>query len=159
LLPAIARLAWLARRSFVARMSTIILRGGVEVENPLELALELLAAYSSYEAYDPSGPASLDERDLRMTNRGGARISAAEIAAIRERRGKIERALHEIRPDASLTDATNAIPWMDPADAAFRRVRRHTRSRLFEDDESAAQETAGADPDARHRRSGVPDDG
>jgi len=86
--------------------------GGVEVENPLELALELLAAYSSYEAYDPSGPASLDERDLRMTNRGGARISAAEIAAIRERRGKIERALHEIRPDASLTDATNAIPWI-----------------------------------------------
>jgi hypothetical protein len=48
--------------------------------------------YSSYEAYDPSGPASFDERDLRLTNRGGARISAAEITAILERRVKIERA-------------------------------------------------------------------
>jgi hypothetical protein len=33
-------------------MSAIILRSGVEIENPLELALEFLAAYSSYEAYD-----------------------------------------------------------------------------------------------------------
>jgi hypothetical protein len=30
---------------------------------------------------------SLDESDLRLANRGGARISAAEIAAILERRG------------------------------------------------------------------------
>jgi hypothetical protein len=44
----------------------IILRGGVEVENPLELALEFLAAYSSYDACDPSGPASFDESDLRL---------------------------------------------------------------------------------------------
>src|SRR6266508_3048792 len=35
------------RRLFVARMSPIVLRGGVEVENALELALEFLAAYSS----------------------------------------------------------------------------------------------------------------
>jgi Family of unknown function (DUF6308) len=92
-------------------MSTIILRGGVELENPLELALEFLAAYSSYEAYDSSGPASFDEGDLRLANRGGARISAAEIAAILERRGEIERALRKIHPDASLTDATSSIPW------------------------------------------------
>jgi len=57
-------------------MSTIILRGGVEVENPLELALDFLAAYSSYEARDSSRPASFDESDLRQANRGGARISA-----------------------------------------------------------------------------------
>jgi hypothetical protein len=31
-------------------MSAIILRGGVEIENPLELAFECLAAYSNYEA-------------------------------------------------------------------------------------------------------------
>jgi hypothetical protein len=91
-------------------MSTIILRGGVEVENPLELALEFLATYSSYEACDPSGPASFDESDLRLANRGGARISAAEIAAILERRGEIERALRKIH-DASLVDATGSIPW------------------------------------------------
>ncbi len=95
-----------------ARMSTIILRGGIEVENPLELALEFLAAYSSYEARDSSGPDSFDERDLRQANRGGARISAAEIAAILERRGEIERALREIRPAASLADTASAIPWL-----------------------------------------------
>jgi len=93
-------------------MSTIILRGGVEVENPLELALEFLAAYSSYEPRDSSGPASFDESDLGQANRGGARTSAAEIAAILERRGEIERALREIHPAASLADAASAIPWL-----------------------------------------------
>jgi hypothetical protein len=93
-------------------MSTIILRGGVELENPLELVLELLEAYSSNEAYDCSGPASFDEGDLRLANRGVARISATEIATILERRGEIERALRKIRPDASLADATSSIPWL-----------------------------------------------
>jgi hypothetical protein len=93
-------------------MSAIILRGGVEIENPLELALEFLAAYSSYEAYHSSSPVSFDESDLRLANRGGARISAAEIAAILERRGEIERALRKIQPDASLADATSSIPWI-----------------------------------------------
>jgi hypothetical protein len=93
-------------------MSTIILRGGVEVENPLEMALEFLAMYSSYEASDPSGPAFFTESDLRLANRGGARISATEIAAILERRGEIERALRKIHIDASLVDATGSIPWI-----------------------------------------------
>jgi hypothetical protein len=93
-------------------MSTIILRGGVEVQNPVELVLEFLAAYSSYEAYDSSGPASFDASDLRLANRGGARISAAEIAAILERRAEIERALRKIHPDASLADARSSIPWI-----------------------------------------------
>ena len=93
-------------------MSTIILRGGVQLENPLELALEFLAAYSSYEAHDSSDPASFDESDLRLANRGGARISAAEIAAILERRGEIERSLREIHPATSLADATSSIPWI-----------------------------------------------
>jgi hypothetical protein len=93
-------------------MSTIILRGGVAVEQPLELALEFLAAYSGYEVGDTSGPASFDERDLRLANRGGARISAGEIAAILERRGEIECALRKIHPAASLADATSSIPWI-----------------------------------------------
>jgi len=96
----------------VAHMSTINLRGGIEVENPLELALEFLAAYSSYEARDSSRPASFDESDLRHANRGGARISAAEIAAILERRGEIEGALREIRPATSLADRASGIPWL-----------------------------------------------
>jgi hypothetical protein len=93
-------------------MSTIILRGGVEAGHPLELALEFLASYSSFDAYNSSGPGSFDEPDLRLANRGGARISAAEIAAILERRGEIERALHTIHPDASLADATSSVPWI-----------------------------------------------
>lgn len=100
------------RSSFIAHMSRIILRGGVEVDNPLELALEFLAAYSSYEADDSLGPTSFDERDLKGANRGGARISAAEIAAILERRAEIERALRKVHPDASLADATSSIPWI-----------------------------------------------
>jgi hypothetical protein len=90
----------------------IILRGGVELENPLELALGFLEAYSGYEGDDSSGAASFDESDLRLANRGGARISAVEIAAILERRGEIERALRRIDPDASLADATGSIPWI-----------------------------------------------
>jgi Family of unknown function (DUF6308) len=93
-------------------MSRIILRRGVEVENPLELALEFLAAYSGYEGGDSSGPTSFDETDLRLANRGGARISAAEIAAILERRSRIERALRQIEPEASLAGAARSIPWV-----------------------------------------------
>jgi hypothetical protein len=92
--------------------STIILRGGVEVENPLELALEFMGAYSSFEGSDSSGPVSFDESDLRLANRGGARISGAEIAAILERRGQIERTLRRIHADASLADAPSSIPWV-----------------------------------------------
>ena len=87
------------------------LRGGVEIENPLELALEFLAAYPGYDAND-SSPASFDESDLRLANRGGARISAVEIAAILERRAEIEHALRKVHSDASLTDPTSSIPWM-----------------------------------------------
>jgi hypothetical protein len=92
-------------------MRTISFRGGLELENPLEVVLEFLGSYSSYEAGDSSGPNSFDERDLRRANRGGARISAAEIAAILERRSAIERSLRAIPPAVSLTAATSSIPW------------------------------------------------
>jgi len=93
-------------------MSTIILRCDVEFENPLELSLGFLAAYSSPEVGDSSRSTSFAESDLRLANRGGARISVAEITAILERRGEIERALRKIQPEASLADATSSIPWI-----------------------------------------------
>ena len=93
-------------------VSTIVLRGGVTVEHPLELALEFLAAYSAYEAGESTGCASFDESDMRLANRGGARISAVEIEAILERRGEIERALRKVHPDASLAEKTSSIPWV-----------------------------------------------
>jgi len=73
--------------------------------------LGFLAAWN-LDLGDPSGPASFDERDLRLANRDGARISAAEIAAILERRRAIERALHAIAPHASLAAAAGSIPWL-----------------------------------------------
>jgi hypothetical protein len=55
---------------------------------------------------------SFGESDLRLANRGGARISAAEIAAILERRRAIERALRAIAPEASLAGVAKSVPWL-----------------------------------------------
>ena len=82
---------------------------GVELEHPLELALAFLRAYPE-PAIAPK-PLSFDEADLRLANRGGARISAAQIATILERRTTIERTLREIDPDASLTAPAAKVPW------------------------------------------------
>jgi Family of unknown function (DUF6308) len=88
----------------------IVLRNGVQVEDPVKIVLGLGAW--AFDVSDPSGPAAFGESDLRLANRGGARISAAEIAAILERRRAIERALRAIAPDASLAGAANAVPWV-----------------------------------------------
>ena len=90
-------------------MSPVILRRGVVVNRPLEVALGFLATYSRYETDDSVDPLSFDEGDLRRANRGGARISSVEIAAILERRREIESALRAIPADASL--ATSSMPW------------------------------------------------
>ena len=82
---------------------------GVELEQPLELALAFLRAYGEPEP--TSSPRSFDEADLRFANRGGARISAAQISAILERRRKIERALRDIDPDTSLLAPKSRLPW------------------------------------------------
>ena len=86
---------------------TAVLRGA-EVANPLEVALGFLEKWA-YEADVDASPMSFEEADLRRANRGGARISGAEIAAILERRRKIERALRAIPADSSL--AARSIPW------------------------------------------------
>ena len=82
---------------------------GVEIADPLALALEFLEAYGTDAAGGVVRASSFDEQDLRRANRGGARISAAEIGAILERRGVIERRLREIDPDTSLAGAS--VPW------------------------------------------------
>jgi len=88
----------------------IVLRNGVHIEDPLSVVLGLGAW--AFDVSDPSGPASFGESDLQLANRGGARISAAEIAAIVERRRAIERALRAIAPRASLAGAANSVPWL-----------------------------------------------
>jgi Family of unknown function (DUF6308) len=92
--------------------TTVALRNGVDVEDALGVVLGFLAAYPNLELGDASGSASFRELDLRLANRGGARISAAEIAAILARRATIERALGSIPPNASLAGAPGAVPWL-----------------------------------------------
>jgi uncharacterized protein DUF6308 len=89
----------------------ILLRNGAEIEDPLGVVLGFLEAYGVPDVGGPSRTAAFGETDLRLANRGGARISAAQIGAILERRRLIERALRVISPDASLAAATDGVPW------------------------------------------------
>ena len=89
----------------------VVLRGGVVIEDPLSVVLGFLARWR-IDVGDPSQPASFGEPDLRLANRGGARISAAQIAAILQRRAAIERPLGAIAPDASLSGEAGSVPWL-----------------------------------------------
>ena len=88
----------------------VLLRNDVEIADPLRLSLDFVDAYGLSD--HPSRPSSFDESDLRLANQGGARISAAEIADILERRPAIERALGAIAPDASLVGPPKSVPWL-----------------------------------------------
>jgi Family of unknown function (DUF6308) len=94
------------------RVTTIVLRGGIGIESPLEVALVFLRSYPADEVDDSSPPMTFGERDLRLANRGGARISAVEIGAILDRRGEIEAALRTIDARASLAGAPRSVPWI-----------------------------------------------
>jgi hypothetical protein len=87
-------------------VATVVLRNGAQIDDPLQVVLGFLATWR-IEPGDTS--ASFAESDLRLANRGGARISAVEIAAILERRRALERALRAIPADSSLARA--AVPW------------------------------------------------
>jgi hypothetical protein len=90
----------------------VVLRNGADIEDPLTILLTLLKAPGRFDVSDPSRPASFGEADLRLANRGGARISTAQIAAILERREPIERALRDIPPGASLSGELSSVPWL-----------------------------------------------
>jgi Family of unknown function (DUF6308) len=89
----------------------VVLRRGVLIDDPLSVMLGFLARWR-LDLSGPSQPASFGEPDLRLANRGGARISAAQITAILERRGAIERALSAIAPGASLSGEAASVPWL-----------------------------------------------
>jgi Family of unknown function (DUF6308) len=103
-----------SRRDRVTTSSarSVVLRNGAEIEDPLRVVLGFVEARWAFDVGDPPGPQLFGESDLRLANRGGARISAAEIAAILERRRTIERALRAVAPDASLAGAANSVPWL-----------------------------------------------
>jgi len=89
----------------------VVLRNGVQIDDPLGAVLGFVEAQWAFDVIEVSGSMSFGEADLRLANRGGARISAAEIAAILGRRREIERALRAIAPDVSLAGAASSIPW------------------------------------------------
>jgi Family of unknown function (DUF6308) len=90
----------------------VVLRSGVVIEDPLGVVLGFLEAHRHFNVSGSSQPTSFGEPDLRLANRDGARISAAEIAAILERRSAIEGALRTIDPGAPLAGAANSVPWL-----------------------------------------------
>ena len=89
----------------------VVLRNSLEIEDPLAVVLGFLEAYPSADVTGHPRPGSFGESDLRLANRGGARISAAEIASILGRRHAIELALRTIRPGASLAGLAASVPW------------------------------------------------
>jgi Family of unknown function (DUF6308) len=88
----------------------VVLRSGVVIEDPVTVVLGIMARWR-LDVSDPACPMSFGEPDLRLANRGGARISAAQIAEILERRQAIEQVLAAIAPQASLAAAAGAVPW------------------------------------------------
>jgi len=89
-------------------ITQVSLRDEIEIHDPLQVVSRYLESWR-FEAGDASS--SFDESDLRLSNRGGARISAVEIAAILERRRTIELALQAIAPGASLAGTGRLVPW------------------------------------------------
>ena len=96
----------------VTASTPVILRNGVGIEDPLTTLLGFLSEQWAYDVTEGSGSGSFGEPDLRLANRGGARISAAEILAVLKQRRRIERALRAIAPDASLAGASSSVPWL-----------------------------------------------
>jgi hypothetical protein len=88
----------------------VVLRDGVAVEDPLSIVRGFLEAWR-LDVGGASPPRSFAEIDLRLANRDGARISATEIAAVLQRRRRIERALRAIAIDASLEGSDDTVPW------------------------------------------------
>ena len=90
----------------------VVLRNGVAIEDPLSVVLGFMKVLRRFDVSDPSRPASFGEPDLRLANRAGARISAAQIAAILERQPAIEQALRAIASDVSLAGTADSVPWL-----------------------------------------------
>lgn len=92
----------------------VVLRNDVVVGDPVQVVRRYLEPRWQFDVGDPARSAEFGQPDLRLANRLGARISAAQIAAILDRRPVIEEALRGIAPDASLAgaaEAAGAAPW------------------------------------------------
>jgi Family of unknown function (DUF6308) len=95
----------------VSSIQPIVLRNGSDIVDPLGVVLGFLERWH-FDVSPASESVSFGESDLRRANRGGARISAAEIEAILGRGRAIARALGAIAADASLAGAATSVPWL-----------------------------------------------
>ncbi len=89
-------------------------RNGVEIDEPVRYALAFLENDYSYRVYDVAPvarDATVTLEDIRIANRIGARMSAAESEALYSRVSRFERALAQIPPDVSLCDEDDRVPW------------------------------------------------
>jgi hypothetical protein len=102
-------------------VTEVVLRGEATIDAPLGSVLAFLEAYGAPREH--LLPGSFGELDLRAANRGGARISAAEIAAVLARRAEIEAALRAIPPAASLTRREVSWPELTRLFEAFGGIR------------------------------------
>ena len=68
-------------------------------------------SYRSYDSRIVERNASVSLDDIRLANRIGARMSAAESDALYARRDEFNGALVRIPPDSSLCDPDDVIPW------------------------------------------------
>jgi hypothetical protein len=87
----------------------VVLRGGVVIEDPLVPIMAVADRW--WVAFTGDRSASFGEPDLRLANRGGARIAAPQITGVLERRAAIEAALAAIAPEASLARGARWVPW------------------------------------------------
>ena len=90
----------------------VLLRDGAGIEDPLRVVLGFLKSPGRFDVSDPSQPESFGEPDLRLANRGGARISAAQIAAIPPAAPRDRARPAGDSSAASLSGAVNSVPWL-----------------------------------------------
>ena len=133
----------------------VVLRNGVDIDDPLTVVLGFLKAPGRFDVSDPARSESFGEPDLRLANQGGARISAAQIAAILQRRGPIGRALRDGPPGAWLTAQVNSVPWL-PLRQPSGAVAGTRRAGLAKMTTALYPQAPGADPPARPHGPGVP---
>jgi hypothetical protein len=126
-------------------LATIVLRHGVQVENPPELALGFLSTYSSYGADASARPVSFDERDLRAAKPGWCAHLGGPDRSDSRRAGQAPTGVAR-DPRRRIVGGRRELDPMDPVDAALRGVFGYLRSRLFEDDQGSAPEAAALVP-------------
>ena len=112
----------------------VVLRHGAGVGSAT-VVLGFLKPPGRFDVSDPARPASFGEPDLRLANRAGARISAAQIAAILRRGPGSSAPWRIFRRAPPCQQPVNSVPWL-PLGQLFEAFA-DIRGRHVEDDQGA----------------------